>query len=331
MTGQFLRRHSRPAVALLLVIGALVSGCAAAPGPAARDLPTPMAAAGTGSGAPRVLAVETFLADIAQNVAGDRLHVSSLLSEGVDPHSFEPAPGDVAKVAQSTVLIVNGAGVEGFLDRLLQNAGGQRLEIVASAGLTSRTAREGEAVELARPGAAAEPDPHFWLDPTKVITYVTNIRDGLTKADPAGAATYAANADAYIRQLRDLDQWIASQVQQIPPEQRVLVTNHEEFGYFADRYGFKVIGTVIPSTSTEASPSAQELARLIDRIKATHARALFLEAGTNQQLAQQVAGETGARVVADLVTHWTTAPKGIAPNYIAMMKHDTTAIVNALK
>ena len=145
-------------------------------------------------------------------------------------------------------------------------------------------------------------DPHFWLDPTKAITYVENIRDGLSQADPAGKDVYAANAAAYIAQLQELDTWIAQQVgQSIPAERRQIVTNHESFGYFADRYGFTIIGTVVPSVSTGSAPSAQQLARLVDRIKATGAPAIFLETGANPQLAQQVAAETGVKVVTDLV------------------------------
>ncbi len=110
-------------------------------------------------------------------------------------------------------------------------------------------------------------DPHFWLDPSLVITYVENIRDGLTTADPEGAEVYKANADAYIAQLKELDSWIKSQVETIPSEKRLLVTNHENLGYFADRYGFTIVGTVIPSLSSEASPSAQEMAALVEQIK----------------------------------------------------------------
>lgn len=318
---------------VIVLASLIIAGCQPAPVPATGQAAATSASAGsTGSGMPRVLATETFLADIAQNVAGDRLKVEALVPVGVDAHEFEPAPGDVTRVAQSDVVIANGAGFEGFLDKLLQNAGGQREVIITSAGLTSRTQREGEAVELGQP-ADTHPagDPHFWLDPTKTITYVTNIRDGLSKADPAGAATYAANADAYIKQLRDLDTWIADQVQQIPQDRRLLVTNHESLGYFADRYGFRVVGTVIPSVSSDASPSAKELARLIDQVRATHAPAIFLETGSNPQLARQVAQETGAKVVTDLYTHSTTGPGGPAATYIDMLKSDTQAIVTALK
>jgi manganese/iron transport system substrate-binding protein len=174
-------------------------------------------------------------------------------------------------------------------------------------------------------------DPHFWLDPNNVIQYVQNIRDGLTRADPAGAADYTRNAAAYIAKLNELDTWIQAQVTTIPPERRLLVTNHESFGYFADRYGFRIVGTVVPSVSNDASPSAQQIARLEDRINVTHAIAIFLETGANAQLANQVASDTGVKVVSDLFTHTISAPGGLAPTYIDMMKFDVTEIVNALK
>jgi ABC-type Zn uptake system ZnuABC Zn-binding protein ZnuA len=410
----------------------------------------------------KVLAAETFLANIAQNVAGNRLTVDALIPVGVDPHGFEPTPTDVRRVADSQVLIVNGAGFEEFLAKLLENAGGKRTVVEAVAGLKSREAKEGEQAKVEMSDAdlvksicgaaggespksapsgktataattlpgeeglfaitltkqtdgtfagyvkletdeagdfqiaisdgklsvaqkaktiAAEKkvalkcagltqghlvelnkgeaaltltgfktdkaivlvapagghahhhagDPHFWLDPNNVIKYVENIRDGLSQADPSGAATYQANASAYIAQLKQLDQWIAEQVKVIPPERRLFVTNHESFGYLADRYGFKVVGTIIPSISTGASPSAQQLATLVNQIKTAKAKAIFLETGTNPQLAKQIAQETGIKVVTELYTHSTTDAKGPAPTYIEMMKYNIKAIVDALK
>jgi len=278
------------------------------------------------AGLPRVLAVESFLADIAQNVAGDRLTVETLLPLGVDPHAYQPTPRDVAKVADSDVLIVNGAGIESYLDSLLANAGGQRLPalaqvqvvITASAGLTPRPDPQGE---------HPEGDPHYWLDPNNVIAYVENIRNGLSQVDPDGASVYAANAAGYIEQLKALDQWIAQQLASIPPPRRLLVTNHESLGYFADRYGFTVVGAVIPSVSTDASPTAQQMAALIEQIKASGAPAIFLETGANPQLAQQIAAETGVKVVTDLYTHSLSAPDGPAPTYIDMMKYNVSQIV----
>jgi manganese/iron transport system substrate-binding protein len=183
------------------------------------------------------------------------------------------------------------------------------------------------------PAASEHPegDPHFWLDPTKVVRYVETIRDGLSQADPAGAATYAQNAKAYSLQLAELDQWIAAQVSQVPPARRLLVTNHEVLGYFADRYGFTIVGALVPSVTTNASPSAQEMAALEVRVRATGAPAIFLESGVNPQMAEQLASDTGLKVVTGLLTHSVSAAGGLAPTYLEMMRYNTTAIVTALK
>jgi ABC-type Zn uptake system ZnuABC Zn-binding protein ZnuA len=302
----------------------LLLGCSA--GTAA----TPRAVANQPTGRLSVLAVETFLADITRNVAGTRADVQALLPLGADPHSFEPTPADVAKVANSAALIINGQGLEDFLQKLLDSAGGRRAIINASRGLPVRTPsaeESGGVVDTDHPLG----DPHFWLAPTQVMSYVVNIRDGLIGLDPAGANEYRTNADAYLQKLRTLDLWVREQAAQIPVERRVLVTNHESLGYYADAYGFKIIGAIVPSVSSSASPSAQQLARLIDRIKAAHAPAVFLEAGTNATLAEQLARETGIRVVTGLYTHSTSAPDGPAPDYIGMIRYNTTAIIEALK
>jgi ABC-type Zn uptake system ZnuABC Zn-binding protein ZnuA len=274
----------------------------------------------------KVLAIESFLADIAQNVAGKRAVIDTLIPIGVDPHSFQPTPQDVAKIAESAVLLINGAHFEEWLAKTLENAGGSQRVIEASAGLTSRQPTANEIIDPDHAG-----DPHFWLDPNNVIQYVNNIRDGLTQADPAGKTEYAQNAEQYISQLKNLDIWIKAQVGQIPAGNRLLVTNHESLGYFADRYGFAIAGTVIPSTSSEASPSAQQMAALIDKIKSSGAKAIFLESGANPQLADQIASETGVKVISDLYTHSTTGPEGEAPTYLEMMKRNVEKIVAALK
>ena len=271
--------------------------------------------------APVVLTSATFLADIARNVAGDRLKVASLLPAGADPHSYQPTPQDLTKIAQSKLLIINGAEYEHFMESLLQNAGGEREVIEASAGLSSRTDAESEH------GGA---DPHLWLDPNHVVVYVENIREGLTHYDPDGAAIYQSNAETYVAQLKDLDDWINEQVDQIPPERRLLVTNHEALGYFADRYGFTVIGAVVPGVSSDASPSAEQMAKLIDQIKLNDMPALFLDEVENPAFAQQIADETGVKVIEDLhLESLTDGPP--AATYIDMMKHNVTRIVQALK
>jgi ABC-type Zn uptake system ZnuABC Zn-binding protein ZnuA len=293
----------------VFVLLTLFLGACAAPAPQAKQ------------GGLKVLASTTFLADIAQNVAGDRARVESLLPFGADPHSYQAAPTDVARIAESSVLILNGVEYEHFIKPLLENAGGERVVIEATTGLTPHEMEE---------HAHEAGDPHMWLDPNLVITYVENIRDGLSEADPEGAETYKANADAYIAQLKDLDNWINEQVDTIPAERRLLVTNHEALGYFAERYGFEVVDTIIPSLSTEASASAQEVAAAIEAIKAAGASAIFLGEVENADLANQIADETGVKVVDSLYLETLTDGEPAA-TYIDMMKYNVTQIVQALK
>ncbi len=291
-----------------------------------------MAATGCGtsgiasSGTLDVVASTSFLADIAQNVAGDRFTVGSLVPRGTDPHAFEPTPSDLKAVAGADLVIINGAGLEGPLLTTLENAVGDTPIVDASAGLQTRTPKPGEPAL-----AAGETDPHFWLDPELVKTYVHNIEAAFSKADPAGAATYAANAEAYDARLDALDAWIKKQVAQVPQADRKLVMDHASHGYFADRYGFTIVGTVIPSAATSESPTARQLSDLTRTIRETGVKAIFVEAGENPQLAEQIGAETGVKVVTDLLDHSLTAADGPAPTYIDMMKYDTRRIVEALR
>lgn len=289
------------------------------------------------------LASTSFLADIAQNVAGNRVVVESLLPIGADPHAYQAAPTDVAKIAESNVLILNGVEYEHFIEPLLENAGGERLVIEATTGLTPHAMEEhenegeeehAEGEEHAEEGEEGHDheagDPHMWLDPNLVITYVENIRDGLSEADPEGADSYKANADAYIAQLQELDTFIKDQVNSVPAERRLLVTNHEAMGYFAERYGFEIVDTILPSFSSEASASAQEIAAAVDAVKNSGAPAIFLGEVENADLANQIAAETGVNVVDTLFLESLTDGEPAA-TYIDMMKHNVTQIVNALK
>jgi len=272
----------------------------------------------------RVLASTTFLADITRNIAGDRVKVESLLPVGADPHAYQAAPADVAKIAESNLLILNGVEYEHFIQPLLENAGGERTIVTATDGLTPNQMEDEENA------GQMIGDPHMWLDPTLVIKYVENIRDGLIKVDASGAETYKSNADAYIAQLKDLDAWIVEQVNTIPAKRRLLVTNHEAAGYFAKRYVFEIVGAVIPSMSTEAGTSAKEMSALIEQIKSSGAPAIFLGEVENPNLANQIAAETGVKVVDNLYLESLTKGEP-APTYIKMMKHNVTQIVDALK
>ena len=277
-------------------------------------------ASGPGQTAPVILTSTPLLADVTRAVAGERVRVESLLGVGVDPHSYQPTPQDVARISESRLIIVNGVEYEHFLESLFESAGGERTIVEASTGIVPREEAESE----------HGLDPHMWLDPNHMTIYVENIREALTHLDPEGGPVYKINAEAYAAELHELDSWILEQVGQIPAEKRLLVTNHEAFGYFAERYGFTVVGTVVESFSSNASPSAQQLASLIDQIRSSGAPAIFLDASDNPTFARQIAAETGVRVVTDL--HLESLTDGApAATYIDMMKHNVAQIVNALK
>lgn len=289
-----------------IVTAIIIASCAAGP------------ASSSETADPVILTSTTLLADITRNIVGDRFEVQSLLPVGSDPHSYQATPQDLARISKSKLIIVNGAGYEGFLQSLLDNTGGEATLIEASAGISPREDPEHGL------------DPHMWLNPNLVLMYVENIRAALTLLDPDGEAIYRANADAYTAKLNELDAWIFEEVAQIPIQKRLLITNHESFGYFAERYGFITVGTVVESFSTDASPSAQQLAALIDQIQASGASAIFLDASDNTTLAEQIAAETGVKVVTNL--HLESLTEGApAATYIDMMKHNVSAIVEALK
>ncbi len=273
----------------------------------------------------RVLAVESFIADIAQNVAGDRITVESLIPLGVDPHGFELTPQDLVKMNEADIIIMNGCGVESWLEDSYSNLPKNITIIEGCQSLDSRSPGKLEIVS-----DHETMDPHFWLDPISVIQYVENIKAGFIALDPDWKDFYQGNSEKYVVQLQDLDTWIKDTVSTIPIAERKIVTNHESFGYFADRYQFQVIGTIIPGFSSNASPSAQQLAELTDQIRLTGAKAIFLETGTNAALSDQVAAETGVKVITDLYTHSLTGPNGSAPSYIDMMKWNVSQIVLAL-
>ncbi len=320
------------------------------------------------SALPKVLAVESFLADITKNISADRLQIETLMPIGIDPHSFEPSYRDVAKISESDILIINGSGFEDWLNDTITGANKKIIIVECSKGLANRigaaesdelkdesaqavqadepkeaseqTEKGGQAKQADTSGAPAsendaihkhEGDPHFWLDPNLVKIYVQNIKDALTEADPEGRQLYDKNAREYTSRLTELDVWIKEEVKKIPVGERLLVTNHESFGYYADRYGFIVIGTIIPGSSSASSPSAMEVAELIKKIKATGAKAIFLETGSDPKIADQIAKETGIKIVTELFTHSLTEAGGLAPTYIEMIKFNTKTIVESLK
>jgi ABC-type Zn uptake system ZnuABC Zn-binding protein ZnuA len=258
---------------------------------------------------------------MAQSVAGDLADVRSILTPGADPHEFEPKPSDVQAMSKSALIMKNGVGLDDWVDKILTNAGGQRPLVSVSAGVPIR------------PGGQDEPtgDPHIWFSVTNAMTMTRNIRDAFIQVDPSHAGQYNTNTDAYLARLSDLDHYIMDQIATIPSDQRKMVTNHDSFGYYIQRYGLTFAGSIIPSMSTDAEPSARDVAALITTIKAEHVKAIFLESSINPQLARQIGADAGVKVV-DTLYGDTLGDKGTpGETYEGMMRFNTDTIVAALK
>ena len=264
-----------------------------------------------------VVATTSLIGDVARQIGADRVSVNVLLPIGADPHAFEPRPQDVAALTDADLVLVNGLGLEATLQPLLGNA---RTIVTVSDGINALPFAEEE-------GGL---DPHVWQDPNNVIVWARNIRDAFAQADPAHADEYASNADAYIAELTALDAWIKEQVAQIPEANRKLVTDHEDFGYFTARYGFEQVGAVVPSVSTGSAPSAQELAALEDAIRSSGVKAVFVGSTVSPDLSRRVAEDTGVRLVF-LFTDSLSPSGGDAESYLAFMRHNVNAIVEALR
>jgi ABC-type Zn uptake system ZnuABC Zn-binding protein ZnuA len=253
------------------------------------------------SGKLRVLATTSIVADVVAQVGNGAIDLSILMPVGTDPH--------------------NGAGLEGFLQPLLESTGATSKLVEVSAGI----------MLLPLPGGNQPAgDPHTWMNPNNVIIWTQNIATALSTADPPNAIDYQANAERYVASLRELNTWIRSEVAQIPLQNRLLVSDHAVLGYFAAQYGFTQEGTITGSFSSEAAPSARELAALEDKIRQSGVRAVFVSEAVNQTLADQIAADTGIKSI--WIYHATlTASGGPAASYLEFMRYNVKAVVEALK
>jgi ABC-type Zn uptake system ZnuABC Zn-binding protein ZnuA len=266
---------------------------------------------------------------MTEAVAGNLATVRSILPPGVDAHDFEPKPSDVQAISESALVLKNGIGLDDWVDKVIVNAGGERPLVQVTEGIALREASEhkGEAAGETSTGL----DPHVWLSAANAMTMTRNIRDALAAVDPANTSTYGENADAYLAKLTELDKYISDQVATIPTGERKIVTNHDAFGYFIERYGLSYAGSIIPSMSSEAQPSAQDIAKLIERIKEEKVRVIFLESSINPSLARQIGNDTGAKVVDTLYGDSLGEPGSPGATYEGMMRYDADTIVSALK
>jgi ABC-type Zn uptake system ZnuABC Zn-binding protein ZnuA len=284
---------------------------------------------GDDSGRLKVIASTTQIGDFARQVGGDRMHLTVLLKPNQDAHDFELAPSQVRAIAAADLVLANGLGLDSFLDKALESS--EAHEVVVSDGIvTIEGHEEGEHASEESDEHGGQ-DPHVWFSVANAVTMVENIRDALSAADAANATTYMENATKYLGELRALDASIKQQVAQIPGACRKLVTNHDVLGYYAQAYGFEVIGSVIPSTSSQASASASDVAGIVRQIKSEGVPAIFAEASINPDLIRQVGREAGVKVVDDLYGD-SLGPSGSdGATYVKMMQANTKKIVDALK
>lgn len=268
-----------------------------------------------------VNAVASFsiLGDMVARVGGDRVAVTTIVGPNADTHVYEPKPSDAAAVAGADIFFVNGLGFEGWMDRFVQSTGYSGQLVVASDGVaTHEMDEDGETVT----------DPHAWQSLSNGVLYVQNIAKGLCAADAAGCATYTANADAYAAELTTLDATVREQLEAVPPEQRKVITTHDAFGYFAEAYGVTFLAP--EGISTDAEPSAADVAKLITQIKSEGVRALFVENMSDPRLVQQIADETGVTLGGELYADALSLPDGPAPTYLDMFRHNVGLLIPAM-
>lgn len=282
----------------------------------------------------RVLATTSIIGDVVGQVGGDAIDLTVLIPPGQDPHSYQPGAADLTAAADADVVFVNGWDLEEGLVKALATIGGDAVIAPVSAGITPRTVSAIDGDHQTATSNHGPVDPHVWQDVANVIQWVDTIRQVLSAADPARAATYAANAEAYRQELQQLDGDLRALFGQIPPERRVLVTNHDNLGYLAAAYGFEIVGTVIPSISTLAEPTAGALADLVQTMRAAGICTLVVESTAGEQLARTLQNELTDCADVKLITLYSDAlgPAGSgADSYVGMMRANAAALVEGLK
>lgn len=291
----------RPAAALILILAASLAVFAARP---------------------IVVCTTSIVGDVVARIAGDDADVLVLLPIGSDPHTFELVPQDLVLLGDASVIFLSGADLEARLEPML--AGSGRPLVRLSDGL--------ELLPFDEPseghGAPMSVDPHVWFDPGNVVAWTASIEEELSTLIPEAAERFAARASNYRAELGELETWIEEAIAVLPPERRLLVTDHVVFAYFAARYGFTQVGVVFPGTAS-SDPSAREMAGLMDRIRTLGVPAIFTGEVVRSSLVEQIARDAGTRLV-HVFTGSLGPPDGPAGSYLELIRYDVTAIVDAL-
>jgi len=259
-----------------------------------------------------VVATFSILADLAQRIGGDHVRVLSLVGPDGDAHVFEPGPREVGELAEAGALVANGLGLEPWLQRLQEASGFKGATIIASDGI-----------------APLPNDPHAFQDVSNAEIYAANIRKGLSKADPAHAADFKANADRLIADMAALDKEVKAQFAAVPQERRRILTSHDAFAYFGKAYGIAFVAA--QGISTEAEPTAQDLAKIVRQAREGHVSAIFLENMADPRLAETVAQESGVKMGGELYADALSGPDGPAPDYLALIRYNVRQLLAAMR
>ena len=280
----------------------------------------------------QIVATTSIVGDVVAQVACEQVSITTLLPPNSDPHTYQPTPQDIATISKADVLFANGAGLEVFLEPILENADAEEKTVDLSDDINLLTADEhsDSGRDEDQNIDHDSQDPHVWMNPNNVIAWVNVIQETLSELDPAHAAEYQNNARSYRAELSELDTWITTQVADIPFQRRTLVMDHLVLGYFAEEYGFQQAGAVIPGFSTLAEPSAQQVAEIINTIEKLGVKVIFVSDTAPPGIAERVAEDTGSQLVY-LHTGSLTEPGGLASNYIDYMRYNVKAIVQALQ
>ncbi|MFG1869171.1 metal ABC transporter substrate-binding protein [Micromonospora arborensis] len=288
------------------------------------------ASAGTGLA---VVATTPEVADFVRTIGGSDVTVTQIIKPNVDPHEYEPTPADIQSIGKAAIVVKNGVGLEKWLDQTIESAGFKGTVVDSSQGVTLREGDHEEGEEGNEEGEAEGHDPHIWHNPLNAKTMVTNIENGLATADPAHADVFAGNLKSYSAELDKLDADNEAAFARIPADQRKLVTNHDAFGYYVDRYKLEFVGSVIPSLDTSAELSAKQLNDLIAKIKATGTKAIFAETSLPPKSAEAIANQAGVKVIGgeDALYGDSIGAEGTPQGtYLGAERHNTQVIVTAL-
>ena len=298
----------------------------------------------------RLVATTDIIGDVLKNVAGDRADVEALISPGQNPHSYQPTPSALRAIERADIVFVNGLNLEeGLLGELPRIAKGYVVPVsagIAAIGAPGHHDHDDDDDNDDHHGHDDEDDhhddhqhafgdPHVWMDPNNVIVWVENMVEVLGKADPANAQAYRSNGNRYIGELKLIDKYVRERVSTIPAHRRKFVADHDAFSYFARRYGFTVIGTIVPGTTDSAGPSAQQMARLVELIRSEEVSAIFVGRSASsslQRLAETVASEVGRDVRILPTLTGSLAPRGEeGETYLGFLKHNAAQVFAGLE